>query len=201
LIRIDLHLHTTYSPDALIPPKTIVNQLHAHPFIKAIAITDHNTVEGYRKVKKLASAYQDILIIPGIEVSAVYGDLIVLGVAETPSKPWTVENVIDFAKESDGLVVVAHPYRAYGLGDLAKNYDFDAVEVLNGISPHHVNKMAENLAKAMGLPGVAGSDAHHVEEMWTVYTEVQASLDIDEIFKSIQEGLVKVAYTGKSIHF
>ena len=201
MIRIDLHLHTTYSPDALIPPKTIVNQLHAHPFIKAIAITDHNTVEGYRKVKKLASAYQDILIIPGIEVSAVYGDLIVLGVAETPSKPWTVENVIDFAKGSDGLVVVAHPYRAYGLGDLAKNYDFDAVEVLNGISPHHVNKMAENLAKAMGLPGVAGSDAHRVEEMWTVYTEVQASLDIDEIFKSIQEGLVKVAYTGKSIHF
>jgi len=201
LIRIDLHLHTTYSSDALIPPKTVVNQLHAHPFIKGVAITDHNTVEGYHKVKKLASAYQDILIIPGIEVSAVGGDLIVLGVAESPFKPWTIENVIDFAKESDGLVVVAHPYRAYGLGDLAKNYDFDAVEVLNGISPHHVNKMAENLAKAMGLPGVAGSDAHRVEEMWTVYTEVQASLDIDEIFKSIQEGLVKVAYTGKSIHF
>ncbi len=201
LIRIDLHLHTTYSSDALIPPKTIVNQLHAHPFIKAVAITDHNTVEGYHKVKKLASAYQDTLIIPGIEVSAVEGDLIVLGVAESPSKPWTIQNVIDFANERDGLVVVAHPYRAYGLGDLARDYDFDAVEVLNGISPHHVNKMAENLAKAMGLPGVAGSDAHHVEEMWTVYTEVQASLDIDEIFKSIKGGLIKVAYTGKSIHF
>jgi predicted metal-dependent phosphoesterase TrpH len=201
LIRIDLHLHTTYSFDSLIPPKTIVNQLHAHPFIKAVAITDHNTVEGYRKVKKLASAYPDILIIPGIEVSVVDGDLIVLGVAETPSKPWTIENVIDFAKERDGLVVVAHPYRAYGLGDLAKNYDFDAVEVLNGISPRHVNRMAENLAKAMGLPGVAGSDAHRVEELWAVYTEVQASLDIDEIFKSIKEGLVKVAYAGKSIHF
>jgi hypothetical protein len=185
----------------LIPPKTIVNQLHAHPFIKAVAITDHNTVEGYRKVKKLASAYPDILIIPGIEVSVVDGDLIVLGVAETPSKPWTIEDVIDFAKERDGLVVVAHPYRAYGLGDLAKNYYFDAVEVLNGISPRRINRMAENLAKAMGLPGVAGSDAHRVEELWTVYTEVQASLEIDEIFKSIKEGLVKVAYTGKSIHF
>ena len=201
MIRADLHIHTIYSFDASIRPKTIVDQLYAHPFIKAVAITDHNTIEGYHKVRELASAYQDILIIPGIEVSAVGGDLIVLGVTELPPKPWTVENVIDFARERDGLVVVAHPYRAYGLGDLAKNYDFDAVEVLNGISTSQVNKMAETLAKAMGLPGVAGSDAHRVHELWTAYTEVQASSDIDEILKAIKKGLVRVASTGKSIHF
>ena len=201
MIRADLHIHTIYSFDASIHPKIIVDQLYAHPFIKAVAITDHNTVQGYHKVQKLASPYQDILIIPGIEVSAVGGDLIVLGVTELPPKPWTVENVIDFARERDGLVVVAHPYRAYGLGDLAKNYDFDAVEVLNGISTPQVNKMAETLAKAMGLPGVAGSDAHRAHELWTAYTEVQASSDIDEILKAIKKGLVRVASTGKSIHF
>jgi len=201
LIRADLHLHTTYSPDASINPKTIVNQLHAHPVIKAVAITDHNTTEGYHKVKNLASPYQDILIIPGIEVSATGGDMIVLGVAEIPPKPWTVEKVIDFAKERNGLVIAAHPYRPPGLGDLARNYDFDAIEVLNGISAPHVNKMAENLAKAMGLPGVAGSDAHRADELWTVYTEVQASSDIDEVLKAINKGLVKAAYARKSIHF
>ncbi|MDI6846950.1 MAG: PHP domain-containing protein [Candidatus Bathyarchaeia archaeon] len=201
MIKADLHTHTIYSFDASIHPKTIVDQLYAHPSIKAVAITDHNTIEGYYKVRKLASAYQDILIIPGVEVSAVEGDLTVLGVAELPPKPWTVENVVDFTKERGGLVVVAHPYRAYGLGDLAKNYDFDAIEVLNGISAPHVNKMAENLAKAMGLPGVAGSDAHRVHELWTVYTEVQASSDADEILKAIKKGLVRVASTRKSIHF
>lgn len=201
MIKADLHIHTIYSFDASIHPKTIVDQLYAHPFIKAVAITDHNTVEGYYKVHKLASAYQDIVIIPGVEISTVEGDLTVLGVAELPTKPWTIENVIDFARERDGLVVVAHPYRAYGLGDLAKNYDFDAIEVLNGISAPHVNKMAETLAKAMGLPGVAGSDAHRVHELWTVYTEVQASSDTDEILKAIKKGLVRVASTGKSIHF
>lgn len=201
MIRVDLHLHTNYSSDASIPPKTIVNRLHAHPFIKAVAITDHNTVEGYYKVQELASPYQDILIIPGIEVSAIGGDLILLGVAELPSKPRTIENVIDFARERDGLVVVAHPYRAYGLGDLAKNYGFDAIEVLNGISAPHVNKMAENLAKSMCLPGVAGSDAHRADELWTVYTEVQASSDTNEILKAVKKGLVRVAYARKSIHF
>jgi len=87
------------------------------------------------------------------------------------------------------------------LGDLAKNYDFDAIEILNGISTPHANKMAQKLAKNMGLPGVAGSDAHRVDEMWTVYTEVQASSNIDEILKVIKEGLVKVGYARKSIHF
>lgn len=201
MIRVDLHTHTFYSPDASIHPKIIVDQLFAHPFIKAIAITDHNTVEGYYKVKELASAYQDVLIIPAVEVSAIGGDLIVLGVAELPPKPWTVENVIDFARERRALAIAAHPYRAYGLGDLTRNYNVDAIEVLNGISESHVNKQAENLAKEMGLPGVAGSDAHQVNELWTVYTEVQASSDIDEILKAIKKGLVKVASTEKSIHF
>ena len=201
MIQIDLHVHTTYSSDASIPPKIIVDQLYTHPFIKAVAITDHNTVEGYYKVRELASAYQDILIIPGVEVSTIEGDLIVLGVGELPPRPWTVENVIDFARERQALTIAAHPYREYGLGDLTKNYDVDAIEVLNGASQPHVNKLAENLAKEMGLPGVAGSDAHQVNELWTVYTEVQASSDIDDILKAIKKGLIRVASTGKSIHF
>jgi len=201
LIRVDLHIHTKYSSDASTNPKTIVDQLYAHPFIKVIAITDHNTVEGYYKVRELASAYQDILIIPGVEISTAEGDLIILGTAELPPRPWTARNVIDFARERSSLAIVPHPYRAYGLGDLTKNYDPDAVEVLNGISTPQVNKLAENLAKEMGLPGVAGSDAHAAEELWTVYAEIQASSDIDEILKAIKNGMIRVASTGKSIHF
>jgi len=201
MIKIDLHVHTSYSPDAAINPNTLVEQLHAHPFIKAIAITDHNTLEGYEKVRILASVYPDILIIPGVEISAINGDLIVLGITELPPKPWTVENVINFAKERNALTIAAHPYRAYGLGDLTRNYDVDAIEILNGASQSHVNKLAENLAKEMGLPGVAGSDAHNVNELWTVYTEVQASSNLNEILKAIKKGLVKVGTMQKSIRF
>jgi len=196
-----LHIHTTYSPDASINPKTIVNQLYAHPYIKAVAITDHNTTKGYHKVRKLASAYEDILIIPGIEVSTTEGDIIILGITEPPPRPWTPENIINYTKQQNGITVAAHPYRAYGLGDLAKNYDFDAIEILNGISTPQANKMAQKLAKTMGLPGVAGSDAHRVDEMWAVYTEVQASSNTEEILTAIKKGLVKVGYARKSIHF
>jgi len=201
MIRTDLHIHTNYSPDATTPPKIIVDQLYAHPFIKTIAITDHNTLKGYYKVQELASTYQDILIIPGVEISTIDGDLIILGATELPPKPWTVQNVIDFAQERNGISIAAHPYREHGLGDLTKNYDVDAIETLNGASTPQANKMAENLAKTMGLPGVAGSDAHHTDELWTVYTEIQASPDTDKILKAIKKGLVRVASTERSIHF
>jgi len=53
----------------------------------------------------------------------------------------------------------------------------------------------------MGLPGIAGSDAHHADELWTVYTEIQAISNIEEILKAIKKGLVRVASTERSIHF
>lgn len=201
MIQADLHIHTRYSFDSSINPKTLVDQLYAHPSIKAVAITDHNTVEGCHKVQELASVYPDILVIPGVEISTAEGDLIVLGIAELPPRPWNVKDVIDFAKKKGGIVIVAHPYREYGLGSSAKNYNVDAVEVLNGSVPSHLNRLAEGLAKEMCLPGVAGSDAHNVDGLWTVYTEIQASLNIDEILKAIKKGLVEVSSAGKSIHF
>jgi predicted metal-dependent phosphoesterase TrpH len=201
LIRADFHIHTTYSFDSTIQPKTLVEKLVAHNFIKVAAVTDHDTTKGCGVTQQLASAYSGILIIPGVEISTPQGDIIVLGTEEMPSKPCTVEGVVDFARERDCVSVVAHPYREYGLGDLAVNHKFDAVEVLNGVSSPSANKLAHDLAKLMGLPGVAGSDAHQPSELCTVYTEVQASLDIDEILKALKKGLVAAHSIGRSIHF
>jgi predicted metal-dependent phosphoesterase TrpH len=201
VIRADLHLHTTYSSDSAIQPKTLVEQLVAHNFIKVAAVTDHDTIRGCSVTQQLAAAYPDILIIPGVEISTPQGDIVVLGAEEMPPQPWTAEGVVDFARDRDYVSVVAHPYREYGMGDLAKNYKFDAIEVLNGCSTPSANKLAHDLAKLMGLPGVAGSDAHQPAELCTVYTEIQASLDVDEILKAVKKGLVKVPSIRKSIHF
>jgi predicted metal-dependent phosphoesterase TrpH len=201
LIQADLHIHTTYSSDSTVTPKTLVEKLVAHNFIKVAAVTDHDTVKGLSVTQKLASAYPDVLIIPGVEISTAEGDLLVLGTEETPPKPWTVEGVVDFARERDCVSVVAHPYREYGMGDLARNYKVDAIEVLNGVSSPSSNKLAQELAKSMRLPGVAGSDAHQPSELFTAYTEVQAGLNVDEILKALKKGLVAAHSTARSIHF
>jgi len=201
VIQADLHIHTTYSSDSAIPPKTLVEQLVAHNFVKVAAVTDHDTVKGCSVTRQLASAYPDILIIPGVEISTPQGDIIILGTEEMPPRPWTVENVVGFARETNCVSVVAHPFREYGMGDLARNYKVDAIEVLNGGSTPAANKAAQDLAKEMGLPGLAGSDAHQPSELCTVYTQVQASLDVDDILEAVKKGLVSVPSIGKSIHF
>jgi predicted metal-dependent phosphoesterase TrpH len=201
LIIADLHVHTRYSGDSLLQPKTIVDQLFAHPFIKAVAITDHNAVQGYYLAQEYASVYQDIVIIPGVEISTLEGDVIILGMAELPPQPLTLENVISFAHDRDSLVIAAHPFREYGLGDQAKDYNFDAIEVLNGTSMDHANRLAMKLAVTLGLPGVAGSDAHKPDELWTAYTTIQARQDLAEILKAIKKGEVRVAKKEKPIGF
>jgi predicted metal-dependent phosphoesterase TrpH len=201
VIHADLHIHTTFSSDSTVLPRTLVQQLVTHSFIKVAAVTDHDTIRACSLTRQLASAYPDILIIPGTEISTPNGDVIVLGAEEMPPQPWTVENVVDFARERDYVSIVAHPYREYGMGDLARNYKVDAIEVLNGGSSPSANKSAQELAKLMGLPGVGGSDAHQPSELCTVYTDIQAPMDVDEILKAIKKGLVSVPAIGKSIRF
>lgn len=192
---LDLHVHTKYSGDAKITPKELVDQLHAHQFIKGVAITDHDTVRGYEEVSKLAKAYEDILIIPGIEVSVENGHLIILGIEECPKYPLTIESVIEFTKERDGILVIPHPYRKYGIGDASEDIEADAIEVLNPQATKEENKKAENLARKINLPCVAGSDAHALQEMWLAYTKIDARQEVNDVLKAIKSGKVTVAST------
>jgi len=201
LIQADFHIHTIYSADSIIQPKTLVDMLVAHNFIKVAAVTDHDSVRGCKATCELASAYPDILVIPGVEISTEHGDVVILGTDELPPKPWTPEVVIDFAKSIDGVSIVAHPFRLYGMGDKARNYKVDAIEVLNGGSNQNANTQAKELAKSLNLPGTAGSDAHQVSELFSVYNKVEASLDIDEILKAIRKGCVSSQVNRGSICF
>ena len=201
MIRADLHIHTTFSDDSKTTPKDLVEKLVAHSTVKVAAVTDHDSVEGIEVVRRLARPYTDILIIPGVEISTPEGDIIVLGTETLPPKPWTIQNVVEFAKDRAYVSIAAHPFREWGLGELTLNSNVDAIEVLNGASSVQANKRAAELAKSMNVPGVAGSDSHQPSELYSVYTEIQASMKLDEILKAIRKGLVAVSRTEKSIHF
>lgn len=198
MIRIDLHVHTIFSGDATISPKFIVNQLYSHPFIKGVAITDHDTLEGYNRVRKLAATYEDILIIPGIEVSTQWGHVNILGVEEKPGIVLTIEKVVDFARERGGVIVIPHPYRGSDISERVKNIQADAIEVFNPHATHQQNKMAEKLARAKNLPRVAGSDAHDPDEMWAAYTEVKAEPTVEAVLDAIKRGLTKAKSARQS---
>lgn len=65
--RVDLHLHTTYSDGRLTPGELI--QIAAEQGIGAIAITDHDTVNGIRPALAAAKLFPYVTVIPGVEIN------------------------------------------------------------------------------------------------------------------------------------
>ena len=64
---VDLHLHTTASDGRLTPTELV--RLVAERGLQTVAITDHDTTEGLAEAFQAASAYPQLRIIPGIELS------------------------------------------------------------------------------------------------------------------------------------
>ncbi|MBA3656675.1 MAG: PHP domain-containing protein [Gemmatimonadaceae bacterium] len=67
--RVDLHLHTTAS-DGILPPEELVQAAHAAG-LAAIAVTDHDTLEGVEAAKAAATPL-GIRVIPGVELSVFH---------------------------------------------------------------------------------------------------------------------------------
>jgi predicted metal-dependent phosphoesterase TrpH len=68
---VDLHTHTTAS-DGILAPEQVV-EAAAAAGLKAIAITDHDTIDGVARAEA-AGARLGIRIVPGVELSAVVAD-------------------------------------------------------------------------------------------------------------------------------
>ena len=103
----DLHIHTKYSFDSLLEPKTII-KLALKRGLSAIAITDHNTVRGSIVTRRKASSINDLMIIPGIEVKTNMGEIVGLFV-QNEIKTRNFDEVIEDIHSQDGLVVLPHP--------------------------------------------------------------------------------------------
>ncbi|HYE09106.1 MAG TPA: PHP domain-containing protein [Patescibacteria group bacterium] len=71
MYKADLHVHTTAS-DGLLSPEEVVKWA-AHKKLKAVAITDHDTVKGVQPAIDISEHY-NIEVIPGIEFSSEHMD-------------------------------------------------------------------------------------------------------------------------------
>lgn len=66
---IDLHIHTTFSDSSLTPEEVVKQAVSAG--LEAIAITDHDSIDGIQSAIECAKGYS-IEIIPGVEISTVF---------------------------------------------------------------------------------------------------------------------------------
>ena len=194
-LKIDLHVHTYYSHDSTITPKQLVIGAKKRG-LDAVAVTDHDAFKGALKLSK----NKNFLIIPGIEVSTLYGHVLGLGIREGVPPKLDVKTTIEKIHDAGGIAVAAHP-TSINRGKLRKHVtkDFDAVEVINAASfPFRFSScMNRKIARSLRLPQTGGTDAHTVFEIGTAYSLVDSTLGEDEVISAIRKGRVQAC--GKAI--
>ena len=73
----------------------------------------------------------------------------------------------------------------------------DVVEIFNGRSPPEFNRRAEELREILGVPGGAGSDAHSLREIGTVFVEMEAFEGAQDFLGKLRQSkVVTHARTG-----
>ena len=87
---IDLHTHTTRSDGVMAPVALVSAAFDAG--VRLLALTDHDTLAGYREVVAAEAVPPDLLLIPGVEINAIVtrdlglweGELHILGFGMDP---------------------------------------------------------------------------------------------------------------------
>ena len=193
-LKIDFHVHSSFSFDSDMSPKDIV-KLAKKSGLDAVAITDHNTIEGGKEVEKLAG--KDLIVFVGSEIKTDKGEIIGLNLKdEIPSKLPMIQTC-KMIKEQGGFLIVPHPFDRLRSG-IGKGMDeiikyIDAVEVFNARTLfHRFNKEALEFAERHKLGEVVGSDAHFGVEFGSAYTLVDSEKTKDGILKAVKNGKTKM---------
>ncbi|MEM2913447.1 MAG: CehA/McbA family metallohydrolase [Candidatus Bathyarchaeia archaeon] len=194
-MKIDLHVHTVHS-DGSGTVKDVLRTAKSKG-LDGLAITDHNTIEGYFE----AESYDfSLLVLPGYEVCTDAGHVLVIGLERTPPKIEIIryEDLIRWVRKLGGLTILAHPAAGRIHLDRWICCKPDAVEVLNASYPicRFFMKRSLNIADRLEVPSVAGSDAHCPENVGNSYTVVDASNPSNyDVIKAIKYG--NVSFEGK----
>lgn len=173
----DLHVHSSASFDSLSRPADLLRAAIARG-LTHLAITDHERLDGALRARELAPPALRVIV--GEEVRTSGGDLIGLYLERPVPAGLSVAEAVAAIREQGGLVGLPHPFdrfrssggsRAGGdeaLRELAGRVDF--VEAHNGRAVGGGNARAAAFAAGHGLPGIAASDAHTVQEVGLSYT-------------------------------
>src|SRR5947208_10826363 len=166
-LKLELHCHTIFSKDGLIEFDSLIRTAQAIG-LDALAITDHDTVEGALEFQRRAKARSSPLqIIVGEEKTLSDGSHLIGLFREKPIASAELELAIREIEEQGGLCLVPHPFRkSDGLfrGGLERVQFFAnriaGFELFSAKCSFAENRRSRDLL-ATSLSPFGGSDAHY----------------------------------------
>ncbi len=196
-MKIDLHVHSQYSKDALSKPESIIKEVQKKG-LSGIAITDHNTVECWPKLLPLAKK-AGVLVVKGEELKVkehgkTIGELSALFMQED-IKSFELPEILDAAKRQDALLIIQHPFDLFRKRWKRMDYwnKFQGIEVFNSRCVlNSWNKKAMKFAREHEFSATAGSDAHVPQEIGNAFIEFEGESE-EELRKAILKRKVVIA--------
>ena len=156
-----------------------------------MAITDHETMEAAFGLRRL----RPLEVIAGQEISTEQGELIGLFLESPVIRGLPCEVAAAAIKAQGGLVYLEHPYdtsrrsmQEEAIERLAEVIDI--VEVFNARSTQEANRKAEDLCAILDAAPGAGSDAHTLGEIGSVYIEMEAFSTPQDFVAKLHRGTI-----------
>ena len=173
-------MHTTAS-DGWPTPQELVDHAR-HSGLDLIAVTDHDTIEGALRAADLASKWSRFNVVIGEEISSRNGHIVGLFLERRIRPGMSAAATVHAIHDQGGLAVAVHPFwrtekrtrtrPVHGVGWLAAELDFDAIEVENATPGFYLfNQLAHRLRVGLGSSEVGSSDAHILDAVGRAYTE------------------------------
>jgi len=172
--------------------------------INYIAIADHDTIEGALKMQSLAP----FPVIVAEEILTPHGEIMGMFLKEGIPSGLSIEQAISRIKAQGALVCLPHPFDPFrGLRLDSKRLEelveqLDIIEVFNARSLlRRDSAKARAFAKKYGIPEIAGSDAHTLNEIGSTYVEIPEFNSRDDFLQALRKGTISRHRSGPLVHF
>jgi predicted metal-dependent phosphoesterase TrpH len=219
---VDFHFHSHYSDGA---DEVADIAQRARELGIGLAITDHNTIDGALEL----DGYDDLLTIPGIEVTSREGAHILVyfyriddlkafyvddiepykGPTVMSSIELDVESIIRRARKYNSVVIFPHPYSAAFTGIC--NHSFsdsqlhrllgmaDGVEVINSENLKRWNLKSALLGFNLDRAISGGSDGHSIQQMGMTVTYAACGRSRKAFLNAVRRKQAKVVGTESKL--
>jgi predicted metal-dependent phosphoesterase TrpH len=219
---VDLHSHTSWSPDSLNRPEDVV-RVASERGLTHVAITDHGRIEGALAARNAAP--DGLTVIVGQEIRTHEGDLIGLFLERPIAASLSAKDAAAAVHAQGGLVGLPHPFDRFRGSLLARRKAdpqdadlqdadppdadplaafaalVDYVETFNArVLVPGANDRAAEWAASHGLPGVAVSDAHTLLEVGVAYLILEGPLaDAESLRAALPSGTIMASRASLAV--
>jgi predicted metal-dependent phosphoesterase TrpH len=205
-IRIDLHVHSTYSDDSVIPIGSLVRCWERHRILSVVC--DHDTLEGsLALIQALRGIQAGVPEIPAMEITSADGEIIGLFLREEIPAGLSAAETMDLIHDQGALTLVPHPfctYRSRVLRHAVRDALLSRIDIIEGCNGRNTtdadNLAAVKYARERGIPVSAGSDAHFPMELGRTYMAFEPFGSPAEFLTAIRSAQIHFQRTPSGIH-